>query len=77
MTFLLHPDSPVQYDWIGGCVILVATGPVLQAPAANQLVSQQHATKVGIFARPFVRNKLNKVEGTKWKSKVAPATDSR
>lgn len=49
---------PVNNDWIRGCVILVATGSVLQTPATYQFVRQQNSSKVRILASSFVSHQL-------------------
>ena len=49
---------PIDNDRVRGCVVLVATGAVLEAAAANQLVSEKNSPEVWVLARPLIGDKL-------------------
>lgn len=53
---------PVNDDGVRGRVILVATGAVLEAAAADELVSEQHSPEVRVLAGPLVGNQLRRRE---------------
>ena len=53
---------PVNNDGVRGRVILVATGTVLQAAAADELVSEQHSPEVRVLARPLIGHQLRRRE---------------
>ena len=50
--------SPVSDDGVRGGVVLVSTGSVFQAAAADELVGQQHSTEVGVLACSFIKDQL-------------------
>ena len=54
---------PVDDDGVRGCVVLVATGTVFEATAADEFVGEKDSTEVRVFACPLIGDQLRGREG--------------